>query len=374
MTHCLGAYKMNKYDDIYVYMDSICSSNGHFQEYPLNASLKRPTEKQLRQFLDNKTFNKLDMVTEIEKTQKLEGYLRSHYHICDLTTVDGMTCYFSSILDLLPNEYKVIQRLNDCMLEALYSARFPQKAFEYYHIDKPTADCLDLREIMCLTRVTEDQQWVNSAYKFYSSLQLRNFMEDYLTFFIFERKDPVLERLEQKNTVWEDKIGGSIFAYPCKPTMKNPYLRTALRFIHYLIELNLHSKVVKGLVRKEKFGEWFSGYLSENAFVKDFFGAHALFESYIWDQAVKLLQEALVPRKILEFDNIALSWSDNGKQILSSNSMVDIVSNFAQERKESAWLYRTTAMQIKKELLCFLMGRELQEKDILKIVIDGGII
>ncbi len=364
---------MNK--NYYEYMNQICSSMGNYQDYSISESAVLIPACELANFVNyyRTISNSIDFAIGPESCLIIEKKLAEKYKDYNLTSIFGIENFITHIFSLFNPDYREMYVVNSQWLEKFIISNPPSHSLRFLEDYNWQKSNVSMNRLMALTRLLEDDTWLKYAYNKYKELKFTDFQKRPISIILFSRDyGPSLNILEKKNTVWEDKICGSIFAYPCRHGSTLPYLRTLLRTIHYILELHLHSLFVKKISCYNNFGNLFCNYLSENSFVKDFFDVHTLYESYIWRQTVIFLKkkyEDILPTSF-EFDSLA--WNDNGDEIVDSNNIIDIVSNLTHNRKDHP-LFRITSMLIKSALLHFI-GRDIKsDNEMINIMFLGKV-
>lgn len=226
-------------------------------------------------------------------------------------------------------------------------------------------------EKICISRLVFNEVEHEKIYKEYSKIKKDEFEWQPIKIFVLDNKEEMCSYLlREKCTVWDEKIGGTIFACPFdnKNKIMLPYLRTIFRFYHYYFELKYTSRYYEHLT-DNNFGARISSYIEGKFSDIDFFEPHALLESMAWQKSIDYIMNKYAYLFGGIWENVLVKKS--GQEIfVYPNCVVDYISNIIHARNEKRW--RVTSMIIKKNIFELIVGREHADSILIKSMDSGS--
>jgi hypothetical protein len=209
-----------------------------------------------------------------------------------------------------------------------------------YHSVEELLEEEDIFTIFSVFRMSETPEWSQSLVAYYGQLTPENFEKRNISIRILDpiRYKITVPRLLQKQTLWEDKLLGTIFGIPIpnRESCPVPTLRILSRTYHYLAELRHHSEFVQYL-QEERMG--FGTRMAQVLWGKfknvNFFETHALCEALYWEETSQRLIDhlRLVPEFEFWIDSFGIGGlmnSESGETTVVSMDLLDVLTNVSK--------------------------------------------
>ena len=335
-------------------VDFLCNSEGNFVDVPIDSY---GNGKQVDWENLNKLINEKYCIVEcdeISHVNRIYQRMQANVKQINLDILNNISC-IEELLDIcrtkIDDMYKSGLFLSESNGRKLLLENPPTKTMSI--IDKNSniediCDELGIQYVFALTRLYEDEGWHNAMYKLYAELE-PNYFEEKEIEIIYIKKEHLSKEYAnlEKAPVWEDKIMGAIFIFNIDDSLDS--LSVISKFYHYVMELYLHSSIVRNYKAYEDFSDRFIRYFlqSEND-TELFFEPHCLIEAYCWRYAEKMLHDLLKNFGInLDKMNNTLIYKKEECFITENN--IDAISNHARKRKFPG-RHRMFSMDFKYEL------------------------
>lgn len=240
----------------------------------------------------------------------------------------------------------------------------------------------DIYTIYSAVRVSESSMWTSKLYEIYKTLKFCDFEERDIRVRIFDtdKFSFLVPILLKKQTIWEDKMLGTIFGIPI-PNIERcpiPNIRILTRAYHYYYELLFHSRFIEYISTCKNFGERFSNVIKGKHLYYNFFEPHCLSEYLYWVSTYEQLGKYIgdIPSLDLWLDSFYtggfMNSSDGQNDVISFN-LLDVLTNVSKS-KVFPGNTRILAMAIKGKLFELLCGdKDKAEKRILENLDKGHI-
>ncbi len=237
-------------------------------------------------------------------------------------------------------------------------------------------DSEDIFTIYSLVRITETSDWTQCFIRMYTDLSFDDFERRAIRLKILDpnRYPFSIPRLLEKQTVWEDKMMGTIFGIPV-PSLAEcpaPLLRTITRTFHYHTELTFHSRfLVESSKEPRVFGDRLSRLLLGKFEQYNFFEPHCLSENLYWKKTHAFLHSNFHSIEGLGFwsDCIRTGGLADGNTI--SFNLLDVLTNVSKS-KPFPGNTRMLAMSIKGAVFNKIVNSDSLEEDLLLRNMDNG--
>ncbi len=346
-------------------IDILCSSNGNFRDRPYSDSMYNLSSELIEacfcDWFDERSYIDDAIREEYSKTfelvNKLEMSLRRQFVDVDVLERSSVQEWLGKLYQII-NINKVGCFVKKEKISEMIIRNKPYKTMESMGVEsvKDLLDVTGASDALCLTRIFEDEEWHKRQYEVYSTLRKRDFEEREISISIFglEQFTVLPLKLIKKKTIWEDKIGGTIFGvpYPTRESSEIPFTRMSTRFFHYIFELMLHCKYIESIIEHPFLGSKIAKYIRDDDGDVDFFEPHFLLETFSWQFAMDeyLKNFRFINDELLRVKKQGILFFSNRNFKVVSYDINDIVSNASQNRNVPGE-HRMLSMKFKKSLL-----------------------
>jgi len=241
-------------------------------------------------------------------------------------------------------------------------------------------DIEDIYSIFSLIRTTESSSWTVGFIEAYKTLSANDFESRSIEVRLFNPHHyPFIKpRLLSKQTVWEDKMMGTIFGMPTPNDCPVLTLRVLTRVYHYSVELLHHSSSLARVAGRDEFGFRLATMLQGVYSDYNFFEPHALAEALYWRRTFAFLRDHLQSVPGFEFwsggaDAGGLLTSAAGAKTTISCNLFDVISNVSKARPFPGNT-RMFAMALKEKLFALACGGTAKADEMLMQNMDRGYI
>ena len=344
-------------------VDVLCHSHGHFRDRPYSMSrFKLPSNlivTCLNKWFDEYDYNEKaaqdEYAKSLEQATNLERLIKGHFVGASLSKPTSMKKWLDEIL-LMASLNKENCFVKKAKLEEIIQHNEPVGSMRATGISS-VAQLLNkfsVLDIICLTRIFEDESWHDKQYNLYGLLKKDDLESRNITIRVFE---PTLfrtlpRRLYDKGSIWADKIGGTIFAVPYLEEEEGVcFLRASTRLFHYAYELLMHCEYINSL-SNHSFSMDLMRYMRDDCENVDFFEPHFLFEAFVWQFAMEKYFEVFeyIKPNLPARERQGVLYVNRDNMRIISYDINDIISN-AHKRRKPVGKHRMLSMRVKKALL-----------------------
>lgn len=347
-------------------INQICNSHGNFNDELIENSFLFDRVKKEAWFNHWKhvvfQYNNCLIPQNEKKLIVIEKKLKSHFGNLDLYSMRD----FKTFIDLL---YSQIETERFFFLKR----KKIQVILEKFELGiYGEINTFSPYEKMCLSRLIFDEAEHENLYTEYEGIKKKDLEYQPIKILVLDNENKICSYLlKKKCTIWDEKIGGTIFACPFEKEneVAIPFLRTIFRFYHYYFELHFTSMFYENL-DDNNFGKRFSSYIKGKFNNVDFFEPHALLESLSWQHSIQYIMD----KYDYIFDDI---WENTlvkkrGEKIyVYPNCIVDYISNMTHFRNQKEW--RVTSMIIKEKIFESIVGKENVNSILIRSMDSGSL-
>lgn len=229
----------------------------------------------------------------------------------------------------------------------------------------------NVREIMALTRLFEDSEWMKTTFSFMSHLTKDDYEYRRVIYLFFDEQNFETTHHFSK-IIWDDKICGSVFGMMTENYIsKVPILRSASELIHFHYEFRLYKKYIEYLIYDNHIRR-IAEFLRNEQQPCDIFEPHALSEAYAWKYASDKLLE-MMPFLSNEWNKSKLKVFISEEGYILSNNIIDYIR--ALSSAKFPYVATVTSLLLRYELLTYQYAQSTcnkaiyrnLEKDIIQI-------